>query len=419
MFTHGNPFRRSLSDSLVMKSISSEEEIERLEAFNITIHGEEVKNLTRSLIHHHPRTQPEHWLFIEDEATDQIVSSLCLIPWTWRYEEVELRAGEMGIVGTLPEYRGHGLIRQLDRRFKELLDEGGFDVSHIQGIPYYYRQFGYEYAIPLQKWNALELRDIPDGEDTISFRPAKIDDIPTLSKLYDEAAETLSISAARDEASWRYLFEHGPATDCRREFWLAHDQNDAVCGYWGIETYGFGEGLNVAEASLMGYRPALASIRQFKALAVERQKPYVRPNLPEGPLMDMARSMGLKDRGIYPWQILIPDTVRFLKTVTPVLERRIAKSHYAGFSDTLPINLYRWSVQIGIKAGKITRIEKQPGTTGHDISIPPNLFTPLALGYLDADTLAERYPDFTIEGASGGIVRTLFPKMTSFIYEQY
>ena len=45
MFTHGNPFRRSLSDSLVMKSISTEEEIERLDAFNVTIHGEEVEGL--------------------------------------------------------------------------------------------------------------------------------------------------------------------------------------------------------------------------------------------------------------------------------------------------------------------------------------------------------------------------------------
>jgi len=322
MFTNGNAFRRSLSDSLVMKSISTEEEIERLDAFNVTIHGEEVEGLTRTLIHYHPRTQPEHWLFVEDEQNGQIVSSLCLIPWTWHYEGVELRAGEMGIVGTLPEYRGRGLIRQLDKRFKELLDEGGFDLSHIQGIPYYYRQFGYEYAIPLQVWNRLELRDIVGGEESISFRPATREDIPTLAKLYDEAAGSISVSAVRDEASWRYLFDHSPDTGCLHEYWLAQDRNGAICGYWGIEHLGFGEGLTISETSLMDYQTALASIRQFKALAAERCKPTVRFSLPGGILTKTARSMGLKEEGVYSWQILIPDTARFLKTITPVLEKR-------------------------------------------------------------------------------------------------
>ncbi|MBN1122836.1 MAG: GNAT family N-acetyltransferase [Anaerolineae bacterium] len=419
MFTNGNTFRRSLSDSLVMKSISTEEEVEQLEAFNISIHGEEVKNLTRHLINHHPRTNPDQWLMIIDEQTDQIVSSLCLIPWTWRYEEVELRAGEMGIVGTLPEYRGHGLIRQLDRRFKELLDEGGFDVSHIQGIRYFYRLFGYEYAMPLQVWNSLELRDIPDGDDAISFRPATVDDIPMLSKLYDEAGQTLGVSAVRDEESWRYLFEYGPSTECGREFYLALNTSGEVSGYWGIEPHGFGEGLNVSETSLMDYQTARASIRKFKALAIERQKPYVRLNLPDSILIETARSMGLKDDGIYPWQILIPDTVRFLKTIAPVLERRIAESPYMGISEMVIINQYRNAAKLQIEAGKITAIERQPGMIGHEISIPPNVFAPLVLGYLSVDTLIERYPDFSVDGANSGLIRTMFPEMESFIYEQY
>src|SRR5690606_28118854 len=128
-------------------SVTSEADGERLAAFNAQIHGDSVENMTRNLILRHPASRPKHWLFIDDEA-GRVTSSLCLIPWTWRYGSVTLRSGELGIVGTLPDYR-HGkrsLIAVLMERFNELLDECEYDLSHIQGIPYYYRRYGYDYA---------------------------------------------------------------------------------------------------------------------------------------------------------------------------------------------------------------------------------------------------------------------------------
>ena len=94
-----------------MKSLAGEEDVERLAAFNGAIHGDELPPMIRTLLLHHPQTRPEHWLFVEDEAEGQVVSSICLIPWTWRYEDVELKAGQMEFVGTLEPYRHRGLIR--------------------------------------------------------------------------------------------------------------------------------------------------------------------------------------------------------------------------------------------------------------------------------------------------------------------
>ena len=150
LFTPTTPFVQPLGDGLVLKTIGNAADIERLAAFNSAIRAgwvAPVAPLTRNLIWQHPYTRPEHWPFIEDEATGKIVSALCLIPWKWHYDGVELLAGEMNIVGTLPEYRQRGLIRALDRYFKSLLVSGEYDLSHLQGIPYFYRQFGYEYAI--------------------------------------------------------------------------------------------------------------------------------------------------------------------------------------------------------------------------------------------------------------------------------
>jgi GNAT superfamily N-acetyltransferase len=107
--------------------------------FRRQIFGEGVAGFSRSLILHHPHTRSDHWLFVEDENAGQVVSSLVLIPWQWCYEDVTLKSGEVGIVATLESHRKRGLIRAQFARHRELLREGGYDLSHIQGIPYFYR----------------------------------------------------------------------------------------------------------------------------------------------------------------------------------------------------------------------------------------------------------------------------------------
>ncbi|MBL7199439.1 MAG: hypothetical protein ISS56_04770, partial [Anaerolineae bacterium] len=74
------PYHQALGDGLVIKSLADARDIERLAAFNGLIFGDGVAALTRELILNHPRSQPEHWLFVEDDGSGQIVSTLCLIP---------------------------------------------------------------------------------------------------------------------------------------------------------------------------------------------------------------------------------------------------------------------------------------------------------------------------------------------------
>src|SRR5512145_2367464 len=101
MFTATIPYVKSLGQGLTLKSVGSLEDVERIAAFNKIIHGPGVEVMARTLILQHPHTRPEHWLFVEEDATQRIVSSICLLPWRWRYDGIELRSGEMGICGTL------------------------------------------------------------------------------------------------------------------------------------------------------------------------------------------------------------------------------------------------------------------------------------------------------------------------------
>ena len=427
MFITTDPYIRTLDQNLCLKSVSTPDDIERLGAFNLLIHGESgLDAMTRHLILRHPNTRPEHWLFVENESSGDIVAALCLIPWTWRYENVELKAAEMGIVGTREDYRRRGLIRALDCRFKELLAEGNFDLSHIQGIPYFYRQLGYEYAIPLSAvggWR-IEPHQIPDtlavDSSPYSFRLATGDDIPALMVMYETATQDLNISTTRDADTWRYLLQHATGTATAGETWIVVDGSGDPVGYWRIELGGFGKGLNIYEASYLHHPALLAVLVWCRKMAAERNKPYIRLNLPTNhPLTRTARAWGAADIGCYAWQIHLPDIARLLRRLAPVLERRIAASVFAGLTQTVCLNLYREAFDLRFDGGKLVEVTCVGFRDGGDMHMPPCALTPLVLGYRSREELAAMYPDVSIWGQSQYLTDTLFPKMESFIYTIY
>jgi predicted N-acetyltransferase YhbS len=411
-----------LDGGLVLKSIADLNDAERLATYNGQIFGQGVAEMTRSFLLHHPATSPHHWLYIEDEASGQIVSSICLIPWVWRYEDVTLKSGEMGIVSTLESYRNRGLIRALDRRFKELLREEECDLSHIQGIPYFYRQFGYEYAMPLEAQWQIELRHILDRSDEkcYSFRRATVQDIPVLMRLYDETTASLNISTLRSADIWQYMLEHTTGTDVEGETWLMLDTDNQPTGYFRLTLHGFGTGLIVSETSRLSIGSAKALLTWLKATALEQDKPYVRLNLPvTNDLLKVARGFGARDSGGYEWQMHIPDVAGLLRKLSPVLERRIAGSLFAGLSKKVILNLYREAFEMDFERGKLVSVNAIGFCDGGEIRLPPNLLAPLVLGYHTHQELRQMYPDVAIWGEARLLVDVLFPKMESFIYTNY
>ena len=125
------PYCQPLQDSLVLCTAAAEADVERVAAFNADLHGPTAAPFTYNLFIHHPHTRGQDLIFVVDEDTDQIVSSLCLIPWTWRFEGVDIPVGELGIVGTLESHRHRGLIRAQVHYFKRRLHERGLSLIHI------------------------------------------------------------------------------------------------------------------------------------------------------------------------------------------------------------------------------------------------------------------------------------------------
>lgn len=420
---HTTPPSRDLGDGLRLRSVAGPEAIERVAAFDALIHGASSAPTWRAWMTEHPHAAPENWLYIEEADSGRIVASLCLLPWRLRYCGVELRAAEMGVVGTLEEYRGRGLQRALNARFDELLRAGGYHLSHIQGIPYFYRQFGYEYAMPLEAWWRLELHmatGAPPPGSGHTCRPATPDDAPALNRLYGEVVAALDVAALRDEAVWRYMLGPGLGTETGAETWLVLDGAGAPAGYFRVAHHGFGDGLIVAEASQLGPDAALAALAEIRRLAAERGKPFVRLNLPESaPLVTVARGLGAYDGHAYAWQVRLPDPAHILRTIAPALERRLAASIYAGLTRDVVIDLYRQAILLRFEGGSLTAVEAAPRGAQADLRLPPALLAPLLLGHRNLDEIAQMYPDASAPRTARPLLDALFPKLRAWLYQQY
>jgi len=69
--------------------------------------------------------------------------------------------GRPELVGTHPDYRRRGLIRAQFKIIHQWSAARGHAMQAITGIPWYYRQFGYEMALELHGSRQGSISDVP------------------------------------------------------------------------------------------------------------------------------------------------------------------------------------------------------------------------------------------------------------------
>ena len=410
------PLYQPLADTLVLRTPADAADLERVAAFNGSIHGPGLAGVTQSLVTAFPGMGRDDLVYVEDTTTGEVVSSLCLIPWQLAYGVATLNVGEMGIVGTDERYRNRGLVRAQMPYFRRRLADHACTISLIQGIPFYYRQFGYTYALPLEGGVRVDKGSLPPlPEQPYVFRLATLDDLALLAGLYDLACQDLAIYAQRSEATWRYMLGSQMQTELRAEWWLVEEDGQPL-GYLRLPNSHFGDELAVYEVSQLPYDAALAALHQLQAWADQRGLPGVRLNLAEPALlMQLARTLGGHDLGRYAWQVAIPDLGSFLAAIAPELQRRLAAApQLAGWHGDLGISLYRSAATLHVAGGCCT---VSPGAADPvALRCPPDAFVPLALGWRALDELLHFFPDAQVEGRFRPLIEVLFPSTTGYFY---
>jgi predicted N-acetyltransferase YhbS len=415
-----------IGEGLVLRAVETDAHAAKVAALNGEVHGAEEEHIVRHwLFEGHPNIGRGDWLYVEDETNGQAVATLCLIPMTWRYGDQALPVAELGFVGTQPDYRGQGLQRALSDAFDRLALSRGYTLAAIEGIPGFYGQFGYEYAIPLNQRFDLEFEQVP-GEpalDVYTFRPAEAGDVPTLQGLYDASIAPLDLAALRSADLWTHQLSvppeitfYGVTTVIERE--------GRVVGYLRWNDDDWIDRLRIQELAVQAGPRAcdliLAALRFARERGRAADKRGLRLWLPGNhPAVTLARYLGGTDRGHYGWQMKVLDPVGFLQAVGPALEARLAGSLLAGYSGSLTFDLYRSRLALRFVGGELRQVGPVEGGLRTDAGMTLNQATQLWLGWRGREALEDWYPDCWARSEARHLLDVLFPLAQVHIYIPY
>lgn len=390
----------------------------------------------------HPLIGPGDFALVEDMAHDRVVAATCLIAQTWSYEGIDFPVGRPEVVASHADYRNRGLVRAIFELIHARSAADGHVAQGITGIPYYYRQFGYEYALDLGGMRTIAFDAIPrlkDGEqEPYMLREATPADLPELLALYERERSRAAITARVNHDYWQFLFD-GHSTESGEGWrpyvigmrgdlgWEGHPLGYVLTRriVWG-DTFGI-VGMGVREgAPLLSIMPSV--MRQLHALAPS--VPRARDNQPPPTKLGFAfgRSHPVYDvlhdklfpgeAEPYAWYVRVPDLPGFVRRIAPVLEHRLAASAAAGYTGDLKLTFYRGGLHMIFENGRLSEAEPWQAPvqdSGTMAGFPPLVFLQLLFGHRSLRELRHAFPDVWASETGRALLEALFPPRLAWV----
>ena len=435
-------FIRDLGDDLILRH-ASQRDAAALANFSAHIHGDDdadqlrIKAWTRDLLTKpHPTLTPSDFTIVEQAATRRIVSSLSLIPQTWTYDGLPFGVGRPELVGTDPEFRGRGLVRAQFEEIHKWCVERDLPVQAITGIPFYYRQFGYEMALDLSGRRVGFEPHVPKlkkGEqERFHIRPARESDLRFAAELYAEAQKRYALSCLRGVDILAYeLKAQNPHSSDHYGLHIIEDVRGRRVGYLQHPNFLGPTGLLIvgyelkAGVSWLDVTPSV--VRYVWETGGRFAKRDGKTRLAFGfglgaehPAYEALGDMAPGQRAPYAWYLRVPNLPGFIRLIAPALEQRLAESIAVGHTGELKLSFYRDGLRMIFRHGKLKAVETwKPASKVDegDAAFPGLTFLQLLFGYRSFDELRYAFKDCYWENNNvRALLNALFPKRLSDVF---
>ncbi|HEU5229648.1 MAG TPA: GNAT family N-acetyltransferase [Ktedonobacteraceae bacterium] len=442
-------YRRDLGDGLVLRwsTADDREHIAQLCGHVFRDSAAEPQNsnmenfVRRLMSDYHPWMGSGDFAIIEDTRKEgnPIIACTCLWRHEWTYEGIPFGVGRPEIVASDPTYRRRGLIRALFETIHARSAAEGHLVQGITGIPYFYRQFGYEYVLDLEGKRVTYLSIIPkakEGEpEPYTLRTATIEDLPVIMEAYNSRSSTSPVWHNIPERLWRYEIEawHGDSeVDKSSHIQMIVDASGAPKGFLmtsskrrrhelGIWAFEVLPGVN-----LLAMMPSVLRALQAYGLQMPTSRPEAEPLREIGfslyrshPVYEaLGKEFAPSHQPDYAWYIRVADLPAFLQHIAPALEQRLSNSILAGYTGELKIDFYRSGLRMVFEQGHLTTAENWELPTydsNAGAGFPPLIFLQLLFGYRSLDELRQVFPDVWANHDTEILLNHLFPAKTSYV----
>jgi GNAT superfamily N-acetyltransferase len=431
---------RPLADGLLLRAARPTDGDELVE-FNAEMHaddeldGKALADWTRDLLDlAHPRFRlEEDTVVVEDTATGRIVSATFLLPQEWSVSGVRMLVGQIELVATHPDYRRRGLIRALFDAVHQRSAELGELWQFVSGIPWYYRQFGYTYALDLPSYPVWWLQGSVEASAGYKVRPASTDDVAFLARVEDGAHAGPSLACRHGTDGWaRELARRPGGIGAQLVLVVEHQQGDERAAPIGYVAHGprpWADAFSLRACELLpghdwlgAMATVLAHLRSWIHAHPEGAGKGVRLILPEGhpARRSVATRLATRPLGGYGLYVRVPDIPAYLRALGPVLEARLAASPAAGRSAVFAIDLYTTQLRLSFEEGRLTAIhEVASSPEGADVSLPAESLVHLLVGNRPVAELEAATADVDLLTDAGALLLdVLFPPLAFLPWEQ-
>ena len=389
-----------------------------------------------------PEFEPGDFTIVIDTNTGSIVSTQNLISQTWSYGGIEFRAARIELVGTDPDYRRRGLVRAQTDIMHEWSAQRGEKVISITGIPWFYRQFGYEMALEHLGGRTGYTQHVPElstGQtEPFRVRVATDEDIPFLKRTYDHGKQRYLVSCVRDEELWRYeLHARSDKSIHRYEIRVVETARGEPVGLLlhKPELYGGLLTAVVYELSPGTPWPAVTPsvIRYLGKTGYEyadrdgggKFTGFTFLFGSEHPAYHAAKDHLPVSSRPYALYVRVADMPDFIGHIGPVLERRLNGSMASGYTGELKISFIGDGLRIAFKDGQLveaqrwmpTQLDSRLVPRVRDAMFPSLTFLQLVFGFRSVEDLEYAFPDCIISsGEARELLNVLFPKQISRVW---
>jgi len=307
-------------------------------------------------------------------------------------------------------------------------------VQMIGGIPYFYRQFGYEMALDMPTGHRLHVSGVPKlkkGEqEPFRVRRATRDDLSFIARTYEYGMKRYLVAGARDRDMWRYELEGRrrggsyhremrviETAGGRRVGFLAHGREPAQ----GRERVNIGAYELAPSVSWLAVTPSvlryLADYGQKQAARAKKPWSWIDFSVSDAHPVFRALPRGFRPLwGPYAHHIRVADLPRFVRHIAPVLEGRLAKSIAVGHTGELKLSFYREGRRLVFARGKLKKVEAWKASEGASASFPFLTFLQLLFGWRSYEELQAAYADCSGKDEAGVLLDVLFPKLPSEVW---
>lgn len=330
------------------------------------------------------------------------------------YFGLELKSCELGIVATDPEYQKRGISSQLTEQFMNEVKEKGYTSIFIQGIPHFYRKFGFNYAVLMHSAKFTFHTGMVPKQSDHQIHAAKAEDTDFI---YEKCLELRKQKSGIYRYRTKQLIKHSITeyeTPELKKLYYIVSENGVKKGYFCLKNDA--NHVNLEEISEM--TPEMyASVYAFLKEKT-RDKNEIRLNVPKvSSFIDYFESMSdqnqgnfEKDIGEYAWQVLIPDYFRFFQAIKPVLEDNIARSEFKDSDIQFDFNTYKELIEFDIHHSKVN-LKQKPWSLTWDMNLPPQAAVKIIFDNFTEEDLKPVLPDLIIKGKElKQLLKVLFPK---------